>query len=259
MSIVQDVLRYTCQLLVLAVGVKLLANGLYVRYKCFELFLTAELLQAALLFGRSTSELAYAVLWSVTSPLVFLSQLAAAAEVFALVCEHYPRIGSVANLLLKWCLGLATLGALAVTTVEWQGSTFPYSWFHTITVFGKTVTWGCAGLLCLQALFFRLFPVPLRKNVQFHRWLFLAYCFTVGIAWVFVPLVNDAIGDGANTVMLGVQCALFAVWFALLSPARDAEPNLPPPLPSEQTEAIKADFQRSRQVFAQITWRSLFR
>lgn len=258
--VLQSVFRYTAQVLVFGLTVKLVWNGLWRRYRCFYIFLILTLAQSIVLFGLRSDTLVYVRRWSIVSPLVWVSQAAAVLEVFAMVCEHYPRIGNFADVLLKWCLIPATAAGCALAAVEWRGSWFPSNWFQTLVLAHKAITWGCLLLVSFQAALCRILPVPMNRNLQLHRRLLCTYCVSIAVAWVFVPLTNALISDGANTMMISAQLLIFGTWLVALRPAGEFV-LLPvgPQISEEECAAVDADFEAGRKALAQITWRGLLR
>ena len=82
-------------------------------YLWLTLFLTAEMLQNAIVFPFSRESNAYVLLFEFSTPVIWLLAYLVVLELYRLTLESYPGISSVGRKAVSWSMGLA----LAVSVV----------------------------------------------------------------------------------------------------------------------------------------------
>jgi hypothetical protein len=185
------------------------------RYRAFVLFLIVEWVQMAALLSLDPNSMMYAKCWAASEILLLFALALAAIEVTQKILEHYPLVREMA---ISSFGMIFTFGAVAATVLlmpflqasRWQSE-------HTYFVL-KVLRWGSMTLfafLAAQVLWFKVFPIQMRRNVGLHRWLLALYGGAVPGGSVFLYDLFDKNQNARawiNVAMMGLQICLMTAW-----------------------------------------------
>jgi hypothetical protein len=259
LRLVSELFRYGSQAGQLILLVCLLRRHLAARYRFFCGFVCAQLLESVALFGIDSHSTLYATIWSIAQIPVWVFQVLAIIELMSHVFEHYPRIGQFANVIVSSSFVIGALVAGCITVIELPGSapmklSLLLSWEVT-----KYLAWISFTVLGVQAIWFALFPVPMRPNVRLHRLLFTWYAgLSPGILILVAASRKILLVDIANVCLLGSAVICISIWTTQMRTVGEVEPYIPH-ISSAELAAIEADFEASSKILARITRRELFR
>jgi hypothetical protein len=164
---------------VLLIGT-LARRRLFSRYSFFVLYLAADVGWGATLIQIDFRSVAYAYAFRLYLLMICVLRLAAAAEIYERVCEHFRGIGSFRGYMAAVLLTLGVLLSLAffspALAPQWR---FPQTLAMLFERYETTIL--CCGLILTRLAlhhFLRVRP-PIRPNVLRH-WTLLAAYFGVG-------------------------------------------------------------------------------
>ncbi len=195
--------------------VLLFHRKLATHYRWFVTFLVVEWVQMAALLSLNPGSLLYAKCWAATEILLLFALGLAGIEVTKKILEHYPLIRNLATSSFGM---IFTFGAVAATVLlapfieasRWQ----PAQTYFVL----KVLRWESLTLLAFlaaQILWFKLFPIKMRRNVALHRWLLALYGGAVPGCSVFLyDWFDKDVNAKAwiNVAMMGLQICLMAAW-----------------------------------------------
>jgi len=157
----------------------------------------------------------YAKCWAVSEILLLFALALAAVEVTRKILEYYPVVKELASSSFGM---IFTFGAVAsivlVLPYLTASSNQPAQTYYVL----KVLRWGSLTLfafLAAQVLWFKVFPIKMRRNVVLHRWLLALYGGAVPGLSVFVYDVYDkdqAARTWINLAMMAVQICLMSAW-----------------------------------------------
>ncbi len=253
-----ELFRYGSQAGQVILLVCLLRRHLTGRYRFFCGFLCAQLLESIALFGVDSHSTRYASIWSIAQVPIWIFQLLAILELMSFVLEHYPKIGQFANVIVSSSFIVGAILAACVAVIEIPGSasmqlSLLLSWEVT-----KYMAWISFTVLGAQAVWFILFPVPMRPNVKLHRLLFTWYAgLSPGILILLAGSRKVLFNDIANVCLLGSAAICLCLWTIRMQPDGEREPSIPAISPMEISR-FEADFEAGTEALARISWRGLF-
>lgn len=253
-----EIFRYGSQLGQVILLTCLVRRHLGGRYRFFCGLLCAHLLESIALFGIDSQSANYASIWSVAQVPVWIFQLLAILELMSFVFEHYPKIGQFANVIVTSSFVVGASVAACITVIEVPNSAamqlqLLLSWEVT-----KYMAWTSFTVLGIQALWFVLFPIPMRPNVKLHRLLFTWYAgLCPGILILLADSRNILLNDIANLFLLGSAVICLCLWTIRMNCNGETEPSFTPVSPAEITR-LEADYEAGRAALSRITWRGLF-
>ncbi len=218
MHFVTETVRYIEQFAQIYLLICLWRRKLATRYVFFTAYMAAALLRECALDGLDVHSRLYAGAWAASQPILLVCQALAIIELFRFVLQHYPRTGKFSRLILGACFTLAAMfgSGMALWDID-AGSRIPW-WLSLTFGFTRWVSWMSCGVLALQALWFSLFPIPMRPNIRHHRWL-LAWYAGIGPGLMsIVAKLPIKIIDEANLCFVVSEVLCLIAWSVLLTP-----------------------------------------
>lgn len=185
-------------------------EGLTRRYGCLTLFLAAAAAQSGAALPLRQFSNAYAVVYFVSTPILWLLSYLVVLELYRLILEDYPGISRAGRKGINWCLALAILIAIATSA----GSRIASPNFPFLQVFyavERSTLLGLLLFLVLIQLFLFRYRLRLSPNRIYYSVGFACY-FGIGIAAdiveprllgrrMFLPL-SLALAAVANMILL---------------------------------------------------------
>ncbi len=226
----------------------LLRRKLYRVYILFTTYLGADIVRSVgmMWLVPDTNSKAYARVWSVTEPALVLMQVAFAVELYVLISRHYRNFERMRSYLFWSSLGAALGISLLVVSID-----KPVAWSSPLIqsiVLGKRVaTFALAGFVVGVAIFLRIFRIPMRQNVTFHRRIATVY-FLANATHYFAIRLAPSIIEPANVILMILSGGCFCAWILCLKPAGEGVEALPEPSPKE----IEAHVQRGAELVRRV-------
>ena len=210
-----DLLRWGWVIAEAILLILLFRRGLASRYRWFVTFLVVELTQMITLLSLDPGSAIYAKYWAASEVLLLLALGFAVVEVTKRILEHYRHVNELAasSFGMTFCFGFAAAIVLLLPFLEassWQPT-------HTYLLV-KVLRWESVTVflfLAAQVLWFKLFPIKMRRNVVLHRWLLAFYGGAVPGASVFLYDLFDRDKikrTWINLGMMGLQICLLGSW-----------------------------------------------
>lgn len=110
----------------------------------------------------------------------------------------------------------------------------------------KLVDWISVGALGFLSVWLALYPQPIRRNVQWHRWLLATYAGLAPGMALMVSTVGESqryLGDAANWGLEITEIACCLLWSCVLNEAGEATPYLPKTISNEELARIDHDYK----------------
>lgn len=225
-----DLLRWGWVVAEATLLILLFRRGLAKRYPLFVAFLIIEWMQMATLLAVNPTTQFYAKCWAASELLVLFALALAAVEVTRKILEHYPFIRDLASssFAMIFICGAAVSVVLLYPYLD-SSSWAPGQLYFVL----KVLRWASMTLfafLAAQVLWFKLFPIKMRRNVALHRWLLALYGGAVPGASVFIYDSYEWDKPARTLINLGMmvtQICLMSAW-CLWFTERGEEPVLNP-------------------------------
>jgi hypothetical protein len=239
-------LRCIEQAALMAVVVAFACRGLLKHYPAFALFLITKGTRSLCLLSLDYHDPLYGKWWAFSAPLLMTFQVLVVLELTGKIVDHYPRIDKQgAKLIVGSCLGVgAVLGAIS-SLVQFGNGQCP--WFVPAAVgASKLVDWISVGALAFLSVWLALYPEPIRRNLQWHRWLLATYVgFAPGIALMVSTVGKSQRGilDAANWGLEITEIGCCLLWSFALNRAGEASPYVPKTISDEELVRIDRDYQ----------------
>jgi hypothetical protein len=239
-------LRCIEQAALIAVVVAFAFRGLLKYYPAFALFLVGKGTRSLCLLLVDPHDPLYGKWWALSAPALMVLQLLVFLELTGKIVEHYPRIDKRgAQLIVGSCLAIGAVFGGISSFLQFGSGTCP--WYVPAAVGAyKVVDWVSVGGLAFLSVWLGFFPEPIRRNVQWHRWLLATYMgFAPGMALMFSTVGNSEhyLGDMANWGLELTEICCCVLWSFALNQAGEAFPYVPKTVSDEELAAIDHDYQ----------------
>ena len=208
-------LRCIEQAALIAVVLVFACRGLLKYYPAFTLFLIAKGTRSLCLLSLDYHDPLYGKCWAISAPVLLTLQVLVLLELTAKIVEHYPKIDRRgAKLIVGSCLVVGGVVGAVSTLVQFGNGQCP--WYVPAAVGAcKFVDWISVGTLGFISVWIALYPEPMRRNVQWHRWLLATYIgFAPGIALMFSTVAKNQrfLGDIANWALEIIEICCCVLW-----------------------------------------------
>ena len=239
-------LRGIEQAALIAVVVVFAFRGLIRYYPAFTLFLLAKGVRSFCLLGVDYHDPVYGRWWALSAPILMVLQLFVLLELTGKVVEHYRNIDRQgAKLIVGSCLTAGALMGGLLYAVRFGSGDCP--WYIPAAVGAyKLLDWTAVGTLGFISVWLALYPEPMRRNLQWHRWLLAAYIgFAPGIALMFstVSTKQRSWVDAANWGLEVAEICCSLLWSLALTRVGETFPYVPKTISDEQLARIDSDYQ----------------
>jgi len=203
--------------LVVVLIARLVSQGLFRRYIWFFCLLFIQGGQTVALLPLAPSTNAYAWVYFVSQPLVWLSYILVVLELYHLALQDHAGLASLS----KWALGfgmLVALGIAAVTVpVDLSGPSGRYPILFTIGVIERGLTFSLLLFLVVIIGFLVWMPIQIPRNLVVHAALFLAY-YSATAAGLFVRnIVGYELVGVISSMLLSVNNLCLVLWILFLN------------------------------------------
>lgn len=242
--------------LMVVLALKLVWNGLHLRYRAFFLWVCLQAgTNAVLDLLRRSEGLSiqlpfraqpldsielYFYFWFWTEPVLVIALVVAVFEIYSLSLERYRGIRTISRRILTLCLVLASLISVFSILPDLQFNADPENaWFLLTNVIRRAIYTSLFAFLILLVSFITVFPVRLSRNSIIHVGLFtivfLANSLTIlamNFRGIDVIPVIDVIGGG-------ISALAFLTWILFLTPGGEiAERTVRSSLSASEAEGL---------------------
>ena len=233
------------------VVVRLLWEGLLRKYPLFAAFLVVDVVNNLVLFQIDFKSPGYARAFRVCTLIIFIFRLGVAAELYELICKHFPGIGAFRAGLAAVLILLAALAAVFTLRPNLAGQwAFPQTMVIVIQRFQSEIF---AAVFLLTWIFLRFvlsIRQPFRPNVLNHWGIATIYFGVSGAA----SLAALLIGAGKALLpisigMLAINLACLVAWLRLMRGSGEELPAFRR-LSPEQVETVE---QYNRELLGAVT------
>ncbi|MGA8025975.1 MAG: hypothetical protein WB992_02440 [Bryobacteraceae bacterium] len=244
-------LRYIEAAALIAVVLVFACRGLLKYYPAFMLFLIAKGTRSLCLISLDYHDPLYGKCWAFSAPILMTLQILVVLELTGKIVEHYPKIDKKgAKLIVGSCLGIGAAVGSILSIVQFGNGQCP--WYVAGAVGAcKFVDWISVGALGFVSVWVAAFPEPIRRNVQWHRWLLASYIgFAPGIALMFSTVGKSQrfMVDAANWGLEITEIACCVFWCVALNQSGEVFPYVPKTISDEQLALIDRDYQEAFNV-----------
>ncbi len=199
-------------------SVRLLASGLYRRYRAFFLFLVFETLRTGILAIPNPASKSYLHVWALTEPVEWLFYILVVLEVYSLVLQDYRGLATVGRwtLIVAVCLALLAsgLGLLAPAHYTRQGPLMYYYYVADRAVYFSLVVF----LLSILALLMQ-YPITLSRNILVHSVVFSVYFLANTVLYLLLSMLGSDVIPILRLAFETVILVAMGVWLVMLNPA----------------------------------------
>ena len=150
---------------------RLLWLGLYVRYKALVICLLAHVVRTLILLPLSVNGNAYAYAYLLTEPLLLVTYVLVALEIYSHVFESYRGLSILGRRTMLAALGVSALVAVVTHLAEFDYTNERFHILRSLFIVESTLCSTLLIFLILLALFLFWYPVPLRKNLLHYSFL----------------------------------------------------------------------------------------
>ncbi len=217
LSQVEDILWYINILAYVSVAIRLLGTNLYRPFVAFFVYVVFRAARSIGLRWFDPSHNAYAWVWMVTEPIVWVLFGYVTFELSSLALQSYRGLATVGRKGLLVAIALSLLAALATLYVDISHSKGDFPILLAFNLARRAV-WATLSLyLLLLAGFLLWFPIPISRNLLLHTMLLTFYS-TAETALLFV---RNVLGPGVipqvSTVLLALSTIIVTGWLGLTS------------------------------------------
>lgn len=239
-------LRCIEQTALIVVVVAFACRGLLKYYPAFALFLVGKGTRSLCLLMVDYHDPLYGKWWSLSAPVLMVLQLLVFLELTGKIVEHYPRIDKRgAQLVVGSCLVFGGVFGAISSLLQFTPGACP--WYVPAAVGAyKILDWVSVGGLAFISVWLALYPEPVRRNLQWHRWLLASYMgFAPGIALMFSTVGQNQryLGDIANWGLELAEICCCVLWSFALNQAGEAFPYLPKTVSDEELAVVDRQYQ----------------
>ena len=212
-------------------GLSIIANGiaawrlyrldLYRVYRFFFVYVSFAAIRSLTLFllPSGVRSNAYALIYFVTAPILWLFYVMVVLELYSLVLRNYTGIHSLG----RWTLYGALVFSVTVsilTLIPSAGSESSRLLFWCLPV-ERGVVFSLVIFQLLILLFLSIYPVALCRNILVHSVVYTVFFLCLSMMILIRTVVGRDVMHLLNTVVLVMNLACYAAWIFLLT--RDGE------------------------------------
>jgi hypothetical protein len=203
-----------------AASLKLLATGLFRRYKCLSAYLVFYFLYTIglLIIGDVRSPL-YMKYWVISEPFLWLFYVLTILELYSLVLEKHQGLYTLGKWFLYTGLSVSVLISLLTLLPHLEFGRIQrsgiLSYFYPIE---RGLDFSLLVFLLFIMILLTRYPVPLSRNVIIHSITYSAFFFSNALAMFARVIFGLTLSRTVSTFALGVSTACSLIWFFLLTP-----------------------------------------
>lgn len=195
-------------------------TGLVKRYPFFFGFICFRVVRALTLSLLPLHSTAYAQVWLVTQPVLWICYILVLLELYGLVLETYKGLATVGRWALTVGMGIAVvLSVVSLGADLTAGSQYPVL-LHYWTVIDRGVQSSLILFLLFITIFLAWYPIKLSRNIVLHSVVY-AFYFLTGACGVLVRnswSESKFIAEAANLGLSFAGLLCLMAWILFLRP-----------------------------------------
>jgi len=199
-------------------SVRLLASGLYFRYRAFFGYLIFATLRNGIPLNFDPAGKAYLHFWVITEPIEWVFYVLVVLELYSLVLEDYRGLATAGRwaLIAAFCLALLASGLslMAPSHSTRQGPLLAYYYVADRAVYFSLLVF----LLTILGVLMQ-YPIELSRNVLVHSIVFSVYFLANMVNYLLLSMFGYEMIQVVRMAMSMVTIAAICVWLAMLNPA----------------------------------------
>jgi hypothetical protein len=200
----------------LATAIKLLATGLFRRYRFFFAYLVLRIADGAIPFVLNTGSKLYLRVFLIEEPVSWILFALTLLELYRLILERHRGLYSLG----RWAMYFAMAISILVSILSLLPKIRPSDdrlIGYTIAA-ERGIYLSLATFLILILIFLTRYPVRLSRNVVVHAAVFSVYFVSNTLIFLARALFGIHFTQTANTFLLAISVLCVFAWLALLSP-----------------------------------------
>lgn len=203
--------------LVLALVGRLILTKLYRRYICFFALLCLQGGQTLALLPFPANTNAYAWVYFLTQPLIWLLYVLVVLELYSLALREHRGIASMSRWVLIFGMVVALVIAALSLSADLSGPSGQYPVLVTIGIIERGISFSLVLFLLLITGFLLWMPVQIPRNVVLHVALFTTY-FLINAGALFVRnLFGYHLVGVVSATLLSINNLCLLLWVLLLN------------------------------------------
>lgn len=204
-----------------AIAWRLLALDLHKRYRWFFLYWILTGARSVLLIISWKDQWTYATIWLYTQPFIWLVNVLVVLEIYSLTLGAHRGIYSLARWFMFGAVGLSSCLAFFSLVPTWGE---PKHGYEVALIAERGIRTSLALFLLLMVVFIQLYPMPLRRNLVLHSFIFTAFFLSSSVAILYRNLGGWMASPLASQINMALGLASQIAWLALLSKQGEAVP-----------------------------------
>ena len=173
----------------LAIVAKIYLARLYRAYRWFVWFLAADALQTALLLAARPDRREYAMIWTLSMPVVWILYLLFVLEIYSLVLAEYSAVARMA----RWVVIVAAVTPIVLLSPQI---------LHNIVPIARAVPVVLLIAMLFPWIFAAAFAIRMRRNVAVHA-TFCTALLAAGTVYAFWREMGPAIAAAGDLCLAG--------------------------------------------------------
>ena len=195
---------------------KLAWTKLFHVYRFFFFSMLAQLARDVALLPLNPQTEIYAWVWMGTIPIILALDALVVFELYSLVLREYPGIWTAGRWAMGGSIALALLIAGLSLIAEFAAGAEQYPVLMYFRIARRGVFLSLALFVILMMLFLAWYPVPLRRNVIRHAFIYSVYFLATSLALFVRNIFGPDWTDAISTIIIAITLVCLAVWIALL-------------------------------------------
>jgi hypothetical protein len=197
---------------------KMLGTRLYRTYGWFSVYLAVDTLQFVLmmLVLRPNTN-AYARVWFVSEPLLWILQILIVLEVYRLVLSGFAGISSLGRWTFIAAVVVAVVVAALTLSPDLSNPSEKFKMLLYIDVVERAILSSVAIFLLLMTAFLVWYPIPLSRNIVVFAMVYAPFFLGKAAALFVRNVAGSDLIRTASTIILAIQCACLLVWLLYLN------------------------------------------
>jgi hypothetical protein len=240
----------------LLVVFRLLATGLYSRYRVFFLYFLFRIPNGLwpLLFANTGS--LYFYFWIATEPFTWVFHIAVVLELYRLVLEKHGGLYTLGRWALYAGMGISiTVSILSLLPKLKNAGALQSKTMGYYLAAERGVTLGLAIFLVFMVFFLTRYPIPMSRNLIVHIAIYTAFFFSNFLAWLLRSVFGLKVNAQVNLLLGAVSAVCVYLWFFLLTPKGEEVPaNLPSFGPAYEKRALQ-QLESLNATLLKVSWK----
>ncbi len=198
-------------------GLRLYRSGLHRKYRVFSAYLVFWVCRSTVLLKLGVFTAAYAKVFIVTEPVLWLFYILLVLELYSLVLEHHRGLYTMGRWTLHIAVGISLLLS-SLIYIPQSGGRYAKSFLLSFILQAERgIFFSLIVFLLLIIFVLSRYPISLSRNVIIHSLVYSIFFLTNTLGTLFLSVLGRHSADIVNLIAAIGSAACVAIWLLFLN------------------------------------------